>query len=1003
MKRYKQYVLSALLVWFLLPAYSAIGQQTVIEGAVKNTSGIAVEGAKVTLTENPDSHTTTNQQGAFRIKARPGQHLRVSSEGSPAKTVLIEDNTLTITIEDAAAERVPVGYDLSRSPEEITSAVATVGAEELQESMVMNPENALFGRLPGLMALGNGGLPPSNVSFYVRGRGTFSDSSPLVLVDGFEQPLSSLSINEIQSISVLKDAAALAKYGQQGANGVLLVKTKRGNSEGLEVTASFEQAFTQPTVLPQFLEAPVYARAVNEAHVNDGLDPRYSAQDLNAFDAADSPYLFPNVNWFDKVMRNSGTNSNYNMTFEGGNENIQYFAMMDAVFDNGLFGPVSRNDAFSTQAKYSRFNFRSNIDVNVTDDLLLKVDVSGNIEENNIPGGGNGPGQIFNALYSLPSAAFPVRTEDGSWSGVQNYAENPVATLTSTGYGQPNSRNFSLGGNLRRNLDEWAEGLSAEASVRYSNFNNFAEQHTKDFSYKSLSPVRDQSGNIVDTTVTRLGQDTDLDYNSYFSNERVYTDFQGKINYETAFGETSTLEGTLLFHQSGQNFDGHDNTFHRQNLVGNIHLGFSGKYFVNLVGSYSGSNMLAPGNKFAFFPAVSAGWLVSKEDFMQNVTFLDRLKLRGSWGVSGSDVLPANNPYEHAYENAPGYRFQNGNNYRGGFREGRLATSDFTFETSYKADLGIEATVFNNLDVIADVFYERRTNILTGTGGEISGIIGIAPALETNGIVENRGVEAGLNWQDTIGEVAYHIGGQLTFARNKIIEMNEQYQPHDYLKRTGRPVGQRFGLEAIGFFEDNQDIAQSPRQALSQVQPGDIKYKDQNGDGLINEFDEVPLGYASDHPEMYFSASLGLNYKGIGVSALFQGTGNYTAYLNTQSVFWPLQGSNTISEYYYNNRWTPQTAGSASFPRLTSQGNNNNFRPNSLWMADRSYVKLRTLEVSYLLPSSITESLRLNRIKILGRGMNLFSIDNIPVLDPEQLSAGYPVLRSYNLGVEIAF
>lgn len=1001
MKRYNRYVFTALMVWCLLPAYKVLAQQT-IKGSVLGKSGQAVEGVTIKVAESPAQQTITDEKGQFSIEGRVGQHLQVKSVDNRKKTVLISGDELSITLGNSDNE-IPVGYSLTRESNELTRAVSTVGAEELSESMVLNPENALFGRIPGLMALGNGGLPPTGVNFFVRGRDTFTDSSPLILVDGLEKPLDSISLDEIQSVSVLKDAAALAQYGQRGANGVVLVTTKRGSGQGLKVTASYEQAFTQPTALPSFLEAPAYAKAINEARANDGIGPRYGPADLKAFESATSPYLFPNVNWFDQVLRNSGTSSNYDVTFQGGVDDVRYFAMLDVVFDNGLFGPVNRNEDYSTQAKYSRFNFRSNLDIDVTDDLLLKLDVSGYIEENNLPGGGNGSSQIFNALYSVPSAAFPVKNEDGSWGGTQNYDNNPVAVLTSTGYGQPNRRNFSLTGNLRRDLSQLIDGLSAEATVRYTNYNNFAESQTKNYSYKSVSVERDQSGNIIDTTATTYGQDTDLNYSSYLSNEREFTDLLGKVNYQTIMGSGNTLEAMLLFHQSARMYDGRDNTAHRRNIVGNVHLGFSNKYFIDATASYSGSNVLPPNNKYGFFPALSASWMVSREDFLRDVGFLDKLKLRASWGLSGSDRLPTNNIYEHAYDNASGYWFQNANNYKGGFAEGRLATSDFVYETSYKTNIGVDATLFNKLDVTADVFYERRTDILTGSGGRVSEVIGNTPALETNGIVDNKGVEALLNWQDSIGEVAYNIGAQVTFARNKIVEMNETYRPYDYLKRTGRSVWQRFGLKAIGFFQDEADIKNSPRQVLSEVEPGDIKYKDQNGDGIINEFDEVPLGYASDHPEIYFSFSTGIKYKGIGVSALFQGTGNYTAFLNTQSVFWPLRNQSTISDYYYNRRWTPETANTARFPRLTMEKNSNNFRANSIWLKDRSYIKLRTLEVSYTFPVSITDSWNLDKVQIFGRGMNLFSIDNIPVLDPEQLNTDYPVLRSYNVGLEIAF
>lgn len=1003
MKRYNGYMLIALLMLCLLPFSSVLAQKALIQGAVLDNSGTPVNNATIVVTDNPGNKVTTNKRGHFSINAQPGKKIQVSAKHYISKTVEVNEKDKELNIVLDTAVNIPVGDGLFRNGDELTSAVSMIGSKSFENQTVINVGNALYGKFPGLMVLQNGGAPPTSPTLFVRGLDTFNDNSPLILVDGFEQELSTLAASEIQNVTVLKDAAALAKYGQRGANGAILITTKRGskNSDGLKVTASTSMGFTQPTQLPSFVGASVYAKARNETRINDGLPPLYSSADLQAFENSGSA-LYPNINWFNEVLRDRGARSNYNMTFQGGTGTARYFAMLNYDGDHGIFGPTERNDKYSTQLKYSRFRFRTNLDVDLTDNLLFKVDLSGNAVDHNSPG--SGTGQIFSSLYSVPAAIYPVRNPDGSFGGNPSYASNPWAMLTSTGYNQPNSREFTLNGKLRQDLSAWLDGLSVEIAARYTNFGHFAEGQTQSFRYESFIPQRDQSGAIVDTTINAYGQNTDLNFYSNVNQQHRFDDVQGKIHYNNTFGENNTLDATVLFHQSTRAFEGRDNVYHRRNFFGNVHFGLKQKYFFDVSASYGGNNRLPAGQRYEIFPAVSASWMLSKESFLQDNSFIDRLKLQASWGMVGSDLLPSDNPYERYFlEGAQGYWFKDSNQYRGGFAEGHLASTKFTDEISHKTNIGIDARFLGQLDLQFNVFYDRRTNILTSTDNRVSKVLGISPARESRGIVENKGLEAALGWQHTIGKLAYHIEGQFTYARNKIVNMEEQYRPYDYLKRTGEAVGQWFGLQAIGFFKDQNDIANSPRQEFSEVQPGDIKYKDQNGDGVINEFDEVPLGYSGGAPEIYFSVDLGVNYKGFGLSALFQGTSRYTAYLNTPSVFRPMRNNNTISTYYYDRRWTPQTASSASYPRLSTNSNDNNFRPNSVWLSDNSYIKLRTLRLSYSLPASVVQPLKISNIKILLVGNNLFSIDKIPVLDPEQLAAGYPILRSYSAGLEIKF
>ncbi|MCW0483923.1 SusC/RagA family TonB-linked outer membrane protein [Gaoshiqia sediminis] len=986
-----------------LNSFNVTGQKTKISEFVDSCGGSS-DIILAEIVENQYKRTDNHKNERSEIEGDDFQYFQ-RINGERTSTISQEKNSDQKSLFKADSIDINIGYGLKRSKNEITAAVSVINASDFPKSKtIIDPANALYGLAAGLQVLQNAGEPPVSPTFFVRGRGTFRDSSPLILVDGFEQPFSALSIEEIDNIVVLKDAASLAMYGQKGANGAILITTKRGTKKSLEVKASFEQSLTQPIVKPGFLKSPNYAKAVNEALTNDGLSPRYTSADIEAYETGNSPYLFPNVNWADEALRDFGTRSNLNLTFEGGGNVARYYTLVNYVRDVGIYANTNPTEDYDAQKKYGRFNFRSNLDIDITSKLLLKIDAAGNLVENNVPNRGVSSNKIFDAIYSIPSASFPVKTPDGSWGGTPIYDNNPLAILSSTGVSNPNEREISVGGTLQQDLDQLIAGMSVDATVRYNTYNRFDEGQSKNYSYQYLVPVRDNNGSIIDTLVTEYGQDTDLNFFGNVNSERTQSDVLVKFNYQRDFGN-NTFKGTVFFHQNSKSLKGKNNTFHGQNFATNLHYGMAQKYFVDLIASYNGYSVLPPENRFGLFPAASVAWVISNEEFMSRIHFVDWLKFRASWGMNGdgADQLPNTNIYESSYSGGSGYWFQSGNNYQSGFEEDRLASPDFIYATAYTSNLGIDAKLFRKLDLSTDLFYSRRENILTDTGGGYSQVLGISPPMTSNGIVENKGVEATLCWSDFIGDVGYSIAGNFSFTRNKIIEINEQYRPFDYLQRTGRSVGQTFGLEAIGFFEDPTDISNSPFQSFGDVVPGDIKYKDQNGDNIINEYDEIPLGYAQGYPEIYYSISLGFSYKGFKLSALFQGTGNQSAFLNTPSVYWPLRNNTNISQYYYDRRWTAQTSGEAIYPRLTTVNNNNNFQTNSLWLKSRSYAKLRNLEVSYNFPPKLINSLNMESLCVYLSGRNLLSIDNIPVMDPEQLDVSYPLLRSYQIGLELKF
>ena len=997
MRKNIRYIYLSLIVIIFMIGNTALAQKKAFTGTVINSSGNPVQGVELTIMEQPGEKYFTDSNGKFTLIAESGLHLMVRTLSNEGKVVVIDQINMSIVL-DHLSRLLNIGYGQTVFQNELSSSLSTVDADQISRSSALNPENALYGLLPGLSVMQNGGIAEGrSPDMFIRGNETMNNAKSLVLVDGFERPLSSLSTAEIQSATVLKDAAALAIYGQRGANGVLLITTKRGQNNALKVDVSYQYGMNQAFRLPGFYGANDYANALNEALTNDGLPLRYNNADLAAFKSGDSPYLFPNVNWNKEVLRDFGTNSNFNTTFLGGGERIKYFTSLNYQSETGLFNHTD-NNIFSTQQKYTRLNFRTNLDIELTKNTLFRINVGGNIYDANRPG--TSADNIFNALYSVPSAAFPVKTLNSIWGGTNIYNNNPMALATATGYATTHSRTLLFDVSVKQNLDKIVNGLSAEIAVSYDNAATFWDGKTKNFKYQITDIQHDATGAITNPIYTNYGLETALAPYSQLGGQWRHGNFWGKLNYYTSWGQ-NTLNTMVLYQQDKKVDNGQYHTYMHQSLVGNANYNYARKYYATLSVSYSGGNFLPANNHFGFFPAISGAWLLNKEQFLADSKAIKLLKVRVSWGLTGNDLMSPNLA-DQGYNSSGGYYFTNNNTATGGFREGTLATQQLTYEKSYKTNLGIDANIWGKLDATLDAFYDKRNDILVTTTGKISNVLGVTSQFQNLGVTSNKGIEASLNWKDQIGSLNYHFGGQLSFARNKMIEMAESYQPLDYLKRTGNPIGQVFGMQVLGFFKDQNDIATSPKQLFSTVKPGDFKYKDQNGDNLINELDNVPIGYNTSYPEVYYSFNLGFNYKGFGIDAVFQGTAHQSVYLNTPSVFWPLSGNKTISAFS-DNHWTPTTSNSAKLPRLTTLNNDNNFRSNSTWIENGSYLKLRTAEVYYELPKKSIEKFKLNKARIFVRGMDLFSIDKVKVMDPEEIGTGYPTLRTFYLGVNVAF
>lgn len=997
----KNKYIKLIFLWLLvLPmTYSVFAQQQVLTGSVTDEAGKPVRDAVISIKEVDGLVTYSDSTGNFTIKGQIGQYIEITS-GNRHKIVRVDATPVALKISDND-ELINIGFGMTRDKEELTSAIGVVRSDELSKSYSINPANALYGKLPGLTVLQNGGVSwDNNPDIYIRGVGTLNTSlnnpSIVVLIDGFERPLSSLSLYEIESVSILKDAAATALYGLRGANGILMVTTKRADAQKNNIEVNYESGITRVNRWPKFLEGYDYANRVNEALGYDGLDPIYSASTLNAFKSGSSPFLYPNVNWINESFRDLGYVNNLNLVFQRSARNVNYYTLLNLQTDQGLLGPVDENEGYSTQLSYTKFNFRTNVDIAVTPTTKFFINLAGNLRETQIPG--VAMNDIMSAVFNTPSAAYPIKTTGSQWAkwgGTSYYANNPVALISATGYQFSHTRELLADFTLKQKLDVILPGLSIEGALAYDNSALYNEGKTKQFQYEALSAG--EGGEILRTL---YGKDTELSYYSNLGNQWSESAIRGKLNYLNYMGN-NTLSATLLYEQNNLIKTGRSQVFRHRMVGGNIHFAGITKYFADLSLAYSGTNLLDKGSRYGLFPAVSLAWKLSNEDWFPRDLF-DNFKVRASWGMTGSDLGIPQNLSAKQYVSGTGYYFLAANTGQGGLREGRLPSTGATFETSAKTNIGVDISMFGMLDLTADVFYDHRTNILISTENSLSGVVGVEKPYRSAGIVNNKGVEIGLCLHDNIGDFTYEINGQFSFVRNKIIEMGEQYRPYDYLKRTGRSVNQAFGLEVDGFFISPYQIGVEPTQLFSEVRPGDIKYKNQNKDFIIDEYDEVAIGYSTLIPEIYYSGAIDLGYKGFGLNALFQGVANSSVYLNTPSIFWPLTGNTSISDYS-DDRWTTATQETATLPRLTTLENANNYRSNSIWITDGSYLKLRSLEIYYDLPSFSIARLNVSNTRVFIRGRDLFSIDKIKVVDPEAIGIVYPICSTYSIGINIGF
>ncbi|MDT3356148.1 MAG: SusC/RagA family TonB-linked outer membrane protein [Bacteroidota bacterium] len=894
----------------------------------------------------------------------------------------------------AAAQELSVLDQISLgNPFELQANVnQTAGSDIFDKSYETDISNALYGQFSGLLVKTGSSTYTSNqakLKLALRLHG----HSPIILVDGFPRSVDDLTGIEIESVTVLKDAAAAALYGVKGGDGVVMITTKRGQSGALKVTASYQYGFQQMFRAPEFADGYTYGFMLNEARSLDGLPAKYSDAELRALYDGTNPYAYPSVDWWNEIYRNHGDVHHAELTFTGGNRNFRYFSAIDYYKEDFLYRNTKADDRYNSKHYDNRINIRANVDVNLTPTTGMKFGVVARLSEFNK---GNYEDRLEEVLYKLPSAAFPVRQADGVYGGSSIYGNvNPVAMMEATGQKLYSQTKVLADANIRQDLGMVVPGMWADASVAFDYVGRLSEDATRTYRYSEITNPAAALANPSAAEQAYYGVDSKiLDFDHWFSSLQMKFEVQGRLNWMRNF-DKHHVSAHAAYRQRSWVYSGQNNSSKTQEILGSVSYNWNERIFADAVLNYSGSAYLPEGHRFNLYPAISvAGVILTGEPY---------LKAYASAGISGSDGDLKHELWFQNYSSGNDYYFgPNGGSGYSGRTEGDLAALTLSPERSSKVTLGSEAKFFGKrLEVTAEAFYEKRDRVLISPEN-ISDVIGVGISKQSLGEQNYRGADLSIAWNDKVGEVEYGAYANGGWLYSKVVNDGQAFQLYDYLYHKGNPVDQKYGLEVLGFFRDQAEIDASPKQTFGDVRPGDIKYRDVNEDGVVDDQDKVKMFHSST-PMMQFGFGLHASWKGFTVYADFQGMSGVTVDLSESPLYTPLKDNGTISKTFLNREvtWAPGREDKATMPRLTSlSDNSNNYKTNSLWLRDGSFLKLRNVGISYKIPR---KALNICDATISLAGTNLFSLDNIGFADPEQMGAYYPSTRTFWAGVKFNF
>ncbi len=1024
----------------LLSVTTLFAQSFTVKGTVKDDTGEALVGVNVWI-QDTQVGTITNVNGEFEINApNPNATLVTSYIGMEGQEVALNGRSRVniVMSYDASieVEEIQVVAYGTQTKKTVTGAISSMKSEELLKSAANDIPNALAGALPGVSTIQTSGMPGETAAtIYIRGSGSLTDSgsTPLILVDGVERDFSQLDANEIADISILKDASATAVFGVRGANGVILVTTRRGESGKASVSFTSQVGVSTPTRVFEMADSYTFASVYNEVYMSEMGTQPFSDKVVEAFRTNSDPIIYPSVNWVDEAMKDYALQTKENITISGGTDNVRYFVSLGYLYEDGLFEDIA--DDFDSNYDYTRYNYRANLDINLTKSTIVKVNIGGVATKQHkmIEPSGYGPLSYLYSSYPFAGAGIidgELYISDASRFGSFSLTNMGLSRML-TGYEDQSQNTLQLDVAIEQQLDFITEGLKFSIQGSYnSEYSATKSRYKKEIEYlvpyyksemEGMTFEADSDSDTFDKTiVTQVeGYDTPLSLEDVSSSKGRDWYLQASFNYDKKIGDHS-IGALALFNQSKEYYP---STYSYiplgyMGLVGRVTYSYRNRYLVDANVGYNGSENFAAGStRYGCFPAISLGWVASDEDFLRNDNLY--LKIRGSYGLVGNDqgisrflYLPSTYTTDQSVINFGGSSTEK--NYYYTTVEGIIGNSDVSWEKALKYNIGFDATLWDKLTISADYFKEERSDILITSNTTPSvGAISL-PAINM-GRVDNQGYEVMMSYNTRINDFRMNLTGTVTYSKNKIIEMDESVQEYDYMMKTGNSTGTVLGYVFERFYsEDDFDasgelIGDQAKPTIS-VQAGDPKYEDLNSDGFIDSYDMKYIGYG-DRPEYVFGFNTQFAYKRWSLSMQWTAATNVDR--NFNGLFRnPFSTAGNFFQYLVDERWTPETAETATMPRFTIANSTYSYANSTLWLMDASYIRLKNVMLEYSFKGTdFAKKAGMTDCSVYISAYNPITIDGIKVTDPEASTSSfasssttqYPLTKIYNLGVKINF
>ncbi|TGY04856.1 MULTISPECIES: SusC/RagA family TonB-linked outer membrane protein [Bacteroidaceae] len=1032
MKNIQQYIVLLLMAMLLVPQslQAQEDKKLIIKGVVEDALGPII-GASVVAKNQPGVGAITDLDGRFSLKVGAYDVLQITFVGYqpveiPVLSIKDKNNLKVIMKEDnQTIDEVVVTASGVQKKKTLTGAITNVELKQLNAPGA-NLSNSLAGVVPGIIAMQSSGEPGENMSqFWIRGMSTFgAKSGALILVDGVERSFNEIPVEDIESFSVLKDASATAIYGQRGANGVVLITTKRGEKGKVKINVKAGFDWNTPVKVPEYASGYDWARLANEALVGRYENPLYTNEELDIIQHGLDPDLYPNIDWRDLMLKKGAPSYYANISFSGGSDNVRYFVTGRYTGENGRYRTSSSENKYNTNSTYERWNYRANVDMNLTRTTVLSVGVGGWLVNRTSPSSSSG--DIWQSFASYTPVTAPRKWSTGQWPIVSGMT-TPEYQMTQTGYRTIWENKMETNVGLEQDLSFITKGLKFNGVFAFDTYNKNTIVREKGEELWSAESLRDGNGNLVlkrEANAKAMSQAKTVE-----GDKRYY--LQASLDYSRLFAEKHRVGAFAMVYQQETS----DVNFAEDDLMASIPhrtLAYSGrftyaykdKYLTEFNWGYTGSENFEKGKQFGFFPAVSVGWVLSEEPFIKKMMpWMDQFKIRASYGEVGNDEIAGRRfPYitlVNTDDNA--YSFgEFTNNSAQGYRIKTMGTPYLTWEVAKKYDVGVDFSFFNSkitgtidwfLDKRDDIFMKRNQMPLT------TGLADQTPMANV-GKMKSYGWDGNIAYTQRIGQVNLQLRANFTYQTTDVIDRDEAANELWYKMEKGFQLNQSRGLIALGLFKDQEDIDRSPSQvALSNktILPGDIKYKDVNGDGVITDDDKVPLGYR-ETPGLQYGLGLSANWKNWGINMLFQGTGKCDFFVGGSGphAFHDGKRGNILQVMVDGNRWIPKEISgteatedpNADWPRLTYTNNNNNNRKSTYWLKERKYLRLRNLEITYDLPQMWTRKFLVSNMRIGFIGQNLFTWAPFKWWDPEgtnESGSSYPINRTYSCYIQFSF